>query len=207
MATTWSIVGMFVAEVFDRRLAGKVSSRLLWAAWMAMGITASTPRLLKFCNCWDWSLCLAPCSLWFTSHCSLACCFRLSEWWACRPTLRHRSKLTEQVYARCILSCWMATAMSRMRSFGRFAFRTWSRQTGLLMQAETGKMPQCRWGFCHWPRSRERYWSRRHLPSDSAPLLNPGERYRCRLQTTDSFLLVEDDMKAQKQSLSNLLKP
>ena len=30
MASTWSIVGMFVAEVFDRRLAGKVSNRLLW---------------------------------------------------------------------------------------------------------------------------------------------------------------------------------
>jgi hypothetical protein len=33
---------MFVAEVFDLRLAGKVSCGLLWAALMAIGITAGT---------------------------------------------------------------------------------------------------------------------------------------------------------------------
>ena len=42
MPTIWSIVGMFVAEVFDLRLADKVSSRLLWAALMAIGITVGT---------------------------------------------------------------------------------------------------------------------------------------------------------------------
>ena len=63
MSTTWSIDGTIVAKVFDRLLAGKVSSGLLGAAWMGIEITIDTTRSLKFCNSCNWWSCLAPFSL------------------------------------------------------------------------------------------------------------------------------------------------